>query len=97
MYVSPRQQNRALLRAVLISSGFILLMGLLIAWVGRSWDSLVMVLLLLALYGLVLGVILVRYWMRRRWLVREGRGWADALSPAERDRRSQTPWENGYG
>ncbi|HUW82800.1 MAG TPA: hypothetical protein VMZ31_08395 [Phycisphaerae bacterium] len=85
MYVSPRQQNRALLLAVLISSGFILLMGLLIAWVGRSWDSLVMILLLLALFGVVLGVILVRHWMRRRWLVREGREWADALGSSEWD------------
>ena len=77
MYVSPRQQNRALLLAVLISSGFILLMGLLIAWIGRSWDSLIMVLLLFVLYGVVLGAILVRHWMRRRWLAREGREWAD--------------------
>ena len=85
MYVSPRQQNRALLVAVLISSGFILLMGLLIASAGQSWDSLVMILLLLALYGVVLGVILVRHWMRRRWLVREGREWADALGSNEWD------------
>ena len=85
MYVSPRQQNRALLLAVLISSGFILPMGLLIAWVGRSWDSLVMILLLLALFGVVLGAVLVRHWMQRRWLVREGREWADALGSNEWD------------
>ena len=85
MYVSPRQQNRALLLAVLISSGFILLMGLLIAWTNRSWDSLVMILLLLALYGVVLGVLVVRHWMRRRWRVREGRQWADALGSNEWD------------
>lgn len=90
MHVSPQQQNRALLTAVAINTGFILLMGLLIAWIGQSRESLVLVLILLSLYVLAVGAVAARYGLRRYRLGRQPRQWPELLDDAAED-QAATP------
>jgi O-antigen/teichoic acid export membrane protein len=81
MYASPQQQNRALLLALAINAGFILLMALTIAWMGQAWEALILVLLLVGLYGLVIAALLLRRLRRRHRLTRASRQWLELSEP----------------
>ena len=62
LHPTPRQQNRAMLMAVGLSIGFVLLMCLAIASVMRSRDGLVMVLIVTG----IVAVIACGVWLNAR-------------------------------
>ena len=68
--------------AVAINAGFILLMGLTIAWFAQSFEALILVLLLLGLYGLVIAAWLLRRLLRRHRLTRDSRPWLELSEPS---------------
>lgn len=80
MYASPRQQNRALLTAVAINIGFILAVCIIIAGISRSWESIVVLLLLTGLYVAVVAAVL----LRSHQLSRRHRQWLELSDSTDR-------------
>jgi len=60
MYASPSQQNRALLTALAVNIGFILAVCIIIAGISRSWEAIVVLLLLTGLYVTIVAAALLR-------------------------------------
>jgi len=81
MQLTPEQQNRHLAVAITVCFGAALMMGLLMAWMSRSLDALVTVLILIGLFVLVEAVYWVRAAHRRDRLKHESRNWLNTFGP----------------